>query len=171
MIVSGADSDFKQKSELQEIDHVFTRFDIDGDGLIAIREVPLILKSIGQILSEGELKRLIDKSEKDGKVEKEQFTRAVTELLLEDIEAMVSLLFTMFLYLTIWFQVKEAFTRYDEDKDGFLSLAELSKSMEQLGEKLTDAELADMLREAGAEGDGKVSFLKFRAQILKAPDQ
>ena len=47
---------------------------------------------------------------------------------------------------------------FDADGDGFISGPELRHVMANLGEKLTEKEVNDMLREADINGDGKIDF-------------
>ena len=46
---------------------------------------------------------------------------------------------------------------FDKDGNGFISAAELRHVMTNLGEKLTDEEVDEMIREADIDGDGQVS--------------
>ena len=55
-------------------------------------------------------------------------------------------------------EMREAFRVFDKDGDGFISPAELRHVMANLGEKLTDLEVDEMIREADLDGDGKVNF-------------
>ena len=43
---------------------------------------------------------------------------------------------------------------FDRDGNGFISAAELRHVMTNLGEKLTDEEVDEMIREADVDGDG-----------------
>ena len=45
---------------------------------------------------------------------------------------------------------------FDKDGNGFISAAELRHVMTNLGEKLTDEEVDEMIREADIDGDGQV---------------
>lgn len=47
---------------------------------------------------------------------------------------------------------------FDRNGDGFISAPELRIVMTNLGEKLTDEEVDDMIREADLDGDGVVSY-------------
>lgn len=47
---------------------------------------------------------------------------------------------------------------FDRNGDGFISAPELRLVMTNLGEKLTDEEVDDMIREADLDGDGVVSY-------------
>ncbi|KAK4337176.1 hypothetical protein RND71_043492 [Anisodus tanguticus] len=52
-------------------------------------------------------------------------------------------------------EIREAFRVFDKDGNGFISAAELRHVMTNLGEKLTDEEVDEMIREADIDGDGQ----------------
>ena len=47
---------------------------------------------------------------------------------------------------------------FDRDGNGFISAAELRHVMTNLGEKLTDEEVDEMIREADVDGDGQINY-------------
>ncbi|KAJ8309463.1 hypothetical protein KUTeg_014337 [Tegillarca granosa] len=55
-------------------------------------------------------------------------------------------------------EIREAFRVFDKDGNGFISAAELRVAMTNLGEKLTDEEVDEMIREADTDGDGQVNY-------------
>jgi hypothetical protein len=55
----------------------------------------------------------------------------------------------------------EAFKVFDRDGNGFVSAAELRHVMKNLGEKLTDEEVAEMARQADVDGDGRIEYDEF----------
>ena len=63
-------------------------------------------------------------------------------------------------------EIKEVFRVFDKDGNGFISAAELRLVMSNLGEKLTDEEVDEMIRKADIDGDGQVR-MKVRASTVK----
>ena len=71
-----------------------------------------------------------------------------------------------------WWQVKwktqaaqknisEAFSVSEKDGNGYLNTAELRHVMTNLGEKLTDEEVDEMIREADVHDNGQVNYEEF----------
>lgn len=55
-------------------------------------------------------------------------------------------------------EIRDAFKIFDKDGNGLISAHELKQIMANLGEKLTDEELDEMMREADLNGDGHIDF-------------
>lgn len=47
---------------------------------------------------------------------------------------------------------------FDKDKDGLISSSELRHVMTNLGERLSEEEVDDMIKEADLDGDGMVNY-------------
>ena len=58
-------------------------------------------------------------------------------------------------------EIREAFKVFDKDGNGLISANELRHVMTSLGEKLTDEEVDEMMREADIDGDGFVNYEEF----------
>ena len=56
-------------------------------------------------------------------------------------------------------EIREAFKVFDRDNNGFISAAELRHVMTSIGEKLTDDEVDEMIREADQDGDGRIDCM------------
>merc|ERR1712070_1144256 len=63
-------------------------------------------------------------------------------------------------------EFKEAFRVFDKDGNGFTSAAELRHIMTTLGEKVTDAELDEMLGMAEIDGDGQINYEEYVKQMM-----
>jgi EF-hand domain pair len=57
-------------------------------------------------------------------------------------------------------EIREAFKVFDKDGNGFISAAELAHVMANLGEKLSEEEVAEMIREADVECAHAPSLLR-----------
>ena len=55
-------------------------------------------------------------------------------------------------------ELQMAFRVFDKDGNGKISAAELRHVMTNLGEKLTDEEVDEMMREADINGDGEIEY-------------
>ena len=63
-------------------------------------------------------------------------------------------------------ELLEAFKVFDKNGDGFISAAELKHVLTSIGEKLTDAEVDDMLREV-SDNTGEIDIEQFSALLSK----
>ena len=60
----------------------------------------------------------------------------------------------------------EAFQIFDKDGNGHISAAELRHVMTTLGERITEEEANEMIREADTDGDGFVNYRVFFKIIM-----
>merc|ERR1712151_1475996 len=60
----------------------------------------------------------------------------------------------------------EAFKVFGRDGDGFISAGELRYSMTNLGEKLSDQEVDEMIREADLDNDGQINYDEFVKMMM-----
>lgn len=70
-------------------------------------------------------------------------------------------------------EIREAFKVFDRDNNGFISAAELRHVMTSIGEKLTDDEVDEMIREADQDGDGRIdckSAASVQVMVLTTAD-
>src|SRR6266536_112773 len=56
-------------------------------------------------------------------------------------------------------EIREAFKVFDRDNNGYISAAELRHVMTSIGEKLTDDEVDEMIREADQDGDARIDCM------------
>jgi calmodulin len=62
-------------------------------------------------------------------------------------------------------EFRDAFKVFDIDGSGSISLSELRKLMEKLGQNLSEAEIRDMMVEVDTDGDGEISFDEFKTMM------
>ena len=65
-------------------------------------------------------------------------------------------------------ELKRAFEIFDKDGNGTISAAELRHVMTNLGEKLTDEEVDEMIREADVDGDGQINYEEFVKMMMSS---
>jgi len=139
--------------QLSELKEAFAMFDKDNDQSISIDELGSVMKSLGQNPTEQELRDMIHEVDIDGngKIDFEEFTQMMAHKMhtQDDQDD----------------EMREAFKVFDKDNNGFISPQELRSVMFKLGEKLSDDEIAEMIREADANGDGQVDYNEFVAMM------
>ncbi|XP_009408507.2 calmodulin-like protein 11 [Musa acuminata AAA Group] len=145
--------DLLTEEQISEFQEAFCLFDKDGDGCITLEELGTVIKSLGQNPSEEELHEMIREGDSDGNgtIEFGEFlnlmSRKVKETNVEE-------------------ELKEAFKVFDKDQNGYISASELRNVMMNLGEKLTDEEVDQMIREADLDGDGQVNYEEFVRMMM-----
>ena len=55
-------------------------------------------------------------------------------------------------------KLKPVFAKFDADKSGSISTSEMSKIIKAVGIEMSEAELANMMKEADPDGSGEVDF-------------
>ena len=73
---------------------------------------------------------------------------------------------TIMMYADTEEELIEAFKVFDRDGNGLISAAELRHVMTNLGEKLTDEEVDEMIREADIDGDGHINYEEFVRMMM-----
>lgn len=62
-------------------------------------------------------------------------------------------------------ELREAFSVFDKDGNGFISAEELKSALLNLGEKLEDHEIRAMIAAADRDGNGEIDYEEFIAMM------
>lgn len=165
-------------------------YDTNHNGAIDLEQFAKILKSLDIETNEKKINVLLDKVDKnhDGEIDFDEFVGAMTHLLTEnEISSEPETLRRWKTHPTSEEQeenqkkpkdkahysrrmsthelddLKLCFAKFDKNGDGQISRDELKEVMGGLGEKLTDAEIKDMMHDADTNQDGFIDFEEFKA--------
>lgn len=136
------------EDQVAEFKEAFMLFDKDEDGAITMAELGVVMRSLGQRPTETELRDMVSNVDQDGNgsIEFNEFLQMMSKKMKgaegED-------------------ELREAFRVFDKNNDGLISNSELRHVMTNLGEKLSDEEVDDMIKEADLDGDGMVNYAEF----------
>lgn len=154
--------DLLNPEQISEFREAFAFFDKDGDGCITVEELATVMGSLqGQRPSAEELCEMIRDADADGNgtIDFPEFLALMARKTAagssagtvgEDPDE----------------ELREAFKVFDKDQNGFISATELRHVMINLGEKLTDEEVEQMIREADLDGDGQVNYDEFVRMMM-----
>jgi len=63
-------------------------------------------------------------------------------------------------------EIKSAFKFFDPTSRGFISVPELTHTLQTVGEKLSNAEIEEMLKEANANAKGQIRYEEFLIYLM-----
>ncbi|XP_072461729.1 calmodulin-like [Notamacropus eugenii] len=142
------------EEQTTEFKETFSLFDKDGDDNTTTKELGTVMRSLGQNPTETELQDMINEVGANGKgtIDFPEFLIMMARKMRDtDREE----------------EIRETFHVFEKDGNGYIGATELHHEMKNLGEKLTDEEVDDMIREADTGGDGQVNYKEF-VQIMTA---
>merc|ERR1712223_1005987 len=127
----------------------FLLFDKTGDGAISSDVIGTVIRSLGGSPTEAELMQMIAtviEGKDDTKITFPEFLTMMAQTIkYRDNEE----------------EVREAFRVFDKEKTGFISAAELRHIMTNLGEKLSEEEADEMIKEADPDENGQINYEEF----------
>jgi calmodulin len=140
----------------------FDYFDKDKSGDINIKELAALFRSMGQTVSDGELKLLIDDIDKsgDGEISFYEFMNLMVNKI-ERHESESNHENTKPNDIPDDDEIIKAFEVFDVDKSGTLNKIELRYILTSIGDKFTDAEVDDIFRQADLDGSGEIDYKEF----------
>jgi len=136
------------EEQVAEFKEAFRLFDKDHDGRITEAELGVVMRSLGQKPTETDLRGMVKEVDQDGNgsIEFDEFLLMMArKLKAADGEE----------------EMYHAFKVFDKNDDGFITFDELKRVMCSIGERLTDEEIEDMIKEADLNGDKKIDYKEF----------
>ena len=141
------------RAQIAELEQVFKKFDVNGDGKISSSELGAIMGSLGQPSTEDELEKMIKEVDADGDgfIDLSEFIELNTKGV-DSNEVLENL--------------KDAFSVYDIDGNGSISAEELHEVLRSLGDDCSIAECRKMISGVDCDGDGMISFEEFKLMMM-----
>jgi calmodulin len=139
---SSASVKMSQK-EIQDYQEAFNFFDSDHDGYINTSDIGKVMRCIGLYPSEAEINQIIKNTNRN-KVDFNEFLNLATRNMIDN--------------KVNEQQMREAFRMFDNYGNGLINLMQMRNSLQNLGEKLRDEELDELIREADIDTEGNVNF-------------
>jgi calcium-binding protein CML len=136
---------------------VFLEFDTDGDGIITIEELAMIMQSLGKRYSRKKLQEIIASADEDGN----------GTLEFPEVVALMEKNMKKSRFLD---EMRRAFHHFDHDDNGYISPEELRKALQRMGVKLGKLDFLRMLRKVDTDKDGQISFKEFVIMMLSDVD-
>mmetsp|Transcript_24990 Transcript_24990/g.54334 ORF Transcript_24990/g.54334 Transcript_24990/m.54334 type:complete len:169 (-) Transcript_24990:2428-2934(-) len=142
------------EEQLAQFKEAFELFDADKSGCIDEKELRACMRAVGFDVSKQEVQRMIASVDDDGSgtIEFPEFMKLMCQQQerkdpKED--------------------VKRVFMLYDTQGKGHITVDDLQRACRQLGESMSDAQLAEMLRIADVDKDGEVRPSDFYRTMRK----
>ncbi|KAM0813728.1 putative EF-hand domain-containing protein [Seiridium cardinale] len=162
-------ADSLTEEQVSEFKEAFSLFDKDGDGQITTKELGTVMRSLGQNPSESELQDMINEVDADnnGTIDFPEFLTMMARKMKdtdseEEIREAFKVRWPRIAPYRLEACAANKFMKvFDRDNNGFISAAELRHVMTSIGEKLTDDEVDEMIREADQDGDGRIDYNEF----------
>merc|ERR1712137_1456720 len=139
--------------QVQQIAQAFQLFDTWGSGTIETQELKIAMRALGFEPKQEQIDKMVRDVDDDGSgsVDYPKFLEMMAHKILNRDPAE---------------EIDKAFKLFDDYQTGRVSFKNLKRVAKELGERLTDEELQEMIDEADRDGDGKVNNEEFQ-RIMK----
>lgn len=147
-----------QEETLEAYREAFDLLDKDGSNSICANELGMLLRAVGENPTQREIDYFIKSCDKNKNnlIEFEDFV-LLMDIIKRDATRKEDQMKTL----------ERAFKIFDKNGDGFIEVNELSRVMTELGEKLSEEEVKQMLAVADVDKDGKINYKEFINYITK----
>lgn len=143
-----ASDDKMSEEQVAELRQAFNEFDVDGGGTINTTELGYAMRAMGMNPTEQELLDLINEYDTDGSgmIEFPEFCNMMSDKMnaVNDED-----------------MIRMAFRVLDRFGNGTISSKNFKHLMTHIGDKLSDAEVEEMIAEADKDGDGTLNYEEF----------
>merc|ERR550525_1175769 len=140
----------EQRAEIKE---AFDLFDTDRSGTIDYHELKVAMRALGFDAKKQELIKYVEQYDRDetGRINFQDFNEILSQQMLDrDPDE----------------EIFKAFSLFDDDNTGKISLKNLRRVARELGENLSDEEIQAMIDEFDKDEDGEINEEEFAA-IMK----
>ncbi|KAI8805815.1 calmodulin [Cladochytrium replicatum] len=140
--------------QVSEFKEAFSLFDSDTDGFISYAELNTVVRSLGANITNAELAALakaVD-TDKSNNIDFAEFIEIMARANATKTDANA--------------EVKQAFQVFDKGNKGFILASELRHVLTSLGEKLSNDEVNELIREIDVDGTGQIKFEAFSRYLL-----
>lgn len=145
------DLSLEQKIDIKK---AFDLFDTECTGFIEVKELRVAIRALGFEPTKDDIRNMMEEIDKDksGRIAFNDFL-ILMRLKMAEKDTKQELM--------------KAFSFFDDDHTGHISFNNLKRVAQELGEKLTDEELQEMIDEADLDNDGEVSADEFLTVLRK----
>merc|ERR1712048_1180563 len=142
------------EEQVMEIKDAFDLFDKDRSGEITVGEMLEAMRSLGYDVDGGEAAEHVKSLDRDGSgaLEFNEFYELLTARFSENTSAE---------------ELQRVFALFDTDKTGTITLANMRAIADQVGDQVSDDELADIILKNDINNDGELKFDDFYAVLTK----
>ncbi|XP_043933826.1 calmodulin-like protein 4 isoform X1 [Protopterus annectens] len=149
---------FLSQDQINEFKECFSLYDNKQKGKILAKDLITVMRCLGTSPTPGEVEKHLQhhKIDRNGELDFSTFLTIIhNQMKQEDPKK----------------EILEAMLMTDKQKRGFIMASELRAKLTKLGEKLTDAEVDELLKEANITPNGIVKYEEFiRMVTLPPPD-
>ncbi|KAJ6562985.1 Ca2+-binding EF-hand protein [Mycena sp. CBHHK59/15] len=137
----------------QEIKEAFELFDTDKDGAVDYHELKVAMRALGFDVKKAEVLKILRDHDKSGNnlMDFEDFAKIMSERILAR-DPMD--------------EIRQAFQAFDDDSTGKISLRNLRRVAKEIGDRVDDAELQQMIEEFDLDQDGEINEAEFLAIMM-----
>ena len=140
------------QDQIEEFKEAFSLFTKDGLNTIEVKHLGLLLRSVGQNVTGTELIDMMTKFDiaLDSTIDLSNFLSLMEHVVSESDNEEV---------------LREAFRAFDNEGKGFIPAATLRHVMTNLGDKLPETEVDEMMKDANIDPDGQLNYEEFITAI------